>query len=121
MKWKEVLLVDEEKGSITFTQDNFTCSISDIVKVEVITSKVQKAVHKEITNSIANAFTNSIANGDEYLQVYVRIQCVNGDKENLQISKEAVVRFSDLYNEQVRIARKIQQRIKELKNKNVNK
>lgn len=117
MKWKEVFTINEEEQSITFTQDGFRCFIHDIEKCEVITSKVQKAVHKEITNSIANALTNSIANGDEYMQVHLRIQLINGEKENLLISKEPVVRFSDTYNEQVRITRKIQQRIKDLRKK----
>lgn len=115
MKWKDVLTLDEENQRITFTQSGVTCSTSDIIKSEVITAKVQKEVAKEILNSIANAFTDSVSNGQEYMKVHVRVTLANNKKEDIVISKERVIRFSDAFNEDVKIARKIQARIKELK------
>ena len=116
MKWKELFTVNEEAKSITFIQSDITCSFSDIVKVEVVTLKVQKEVSKEILNSIANAMTNSIANGDEYMHVNVRVQFADDSKIDIQLSEDRVLRFSDAYNEQVRIARKVQTRLRELRN-----
>lgn len=112
MKWKDIFTLDQERDIICFTKTGHMYGFSNIDRTEVYLEKMSKTVAKEITNSLANAFTGSFITNEELVKVHLRIHMKDEEIEDVIISEVALNRFNDEYREDVRVARKLQERIK---------
>lgn len=102
-----------ENDSIEFLKSGNAYSIKDYTSMEVKTMKVDKSAGSTILNATATAVSGSLANGEELVNVCIKITFTDNRSEQIVINDEPVVRFSLDYHEYVREARKIEASLKE--------
>lgn len=112
MKKSDFYTIHEE--NISFVQTQHEYPIHDIGKTEVLIRPVEKSGGNIILNSIANAATSSIANGDEKVNVILRVH-FKDVHEDILMNTETLNRTSFAYTEIVEATRRLQKSIKQLK------
>ena len=89
----------------TIKSDNLSLNISSIRKVELKIVPVKKEVSKTIFNSLANTLSHSMANGDEHVQIIIRLTWDDDSVKDLTWNEETLVRNNLDYHKAIKEAR----------------
>lgn len=89
MKKSEFYKIEEDQ--IYFVQSGNRFAVKDIKRIEAVTRTVLKNTLHTVLNAVANAAVSSIGNGDEKVNVFVRIE-FDGHDELIKLNDEIMVK-----------------------------
>ena len=117
-KFKDAFHVDKEQKTLTFTHSNHTYHFDDIEKTNVTLAIAGKkngtsTALATAISSTGGALSAGMLVPDERVDVILRVYMKNGDCEQVVTTDKPVSRVCKDYFEYVRIARRLQERIKE--------
>lgn len=112
MKKTDFYTLNEEGTKIHFVESGNEVEIKAMKKVEVLIKPVLKGAVATVLNATVNAMTSSIANGNEKINIVVRVVCEDGN-EDILMTKTPLVRNNLDYHEMIEHARKLQKALKE--------
>lgn len=97
---------------IHFIQTGKTYNLDDISKTEVITPVHQKNIEQMILNATVNALTNSISNGNELIDVCIRVSFKTNEREILTLNEKPLIRNNLDYHATIKQARELQKQLR---------
>lgn len=117
-KFKDAFHVERDQRTITFTQSQNTYSFDDIMKTDVklVIAKKKNATSSALATAISStggALSTGMLVPDEKVDVVLRVFMKNGNCEQIVTTDKPVSRVCVSYFEYVRIARRLQERLKE--------
>ena len=91
--------------------ENLSCNVTSIQKIELKIVPVKKPASKTVLNSMASALSQSISNGDEPVQIILRITCDDQSVKDLIWNKEPFIRNNLDYHKAIKEARALQEQV----------
>lgn len=91
--------------------EDLSCNVASIQKIELKIVPVKKPASKTVFNPLANALSQSMSNGDEPVQIILRITCDDQSIKDLVWNKEPYIRNNLDYHKAIKEARALQEQV----------
>lgn len=93
--------------------DDLIIDMTSVEKSKLKIVPVKKKIPKTVFNSLANALSQSMANGNEPVQIVLRLTLKDQSTKDILWNEEALIRNNLDYHKAIKEARELQQKIQE--------